>query len=461
MLRDRIVQEALRSILDPIYETDFQPHSYGFRKGRSTMDAIAAMMPYFNQRVKHYYVIEGDIKGYFDAVHHRKLMSILKRRIGDKDILALIWTFLKAGVMDGGLFAHTEMGVPQGGVISPLLANVYLNEFDTWAADQWGTDRNTKRKRRVANLGNYQLIRYADDFVIVSNGGIADVRATKEVVKHYLHTELHLELSEEKTVITHVNAGFNFLGFHLQRKRPEGRWVVHLRPTEQGKDRVKRKIKDLTSNSWTWMDEYTRLTTLNALVRGWSTYYRHTSLLADIADISRYVWFRYLGWLQAKHKGKGKHRLIQEKARVLHQRKRWIAQIREGGKVLTAYQWCPTQVELKRSHYFRKGKNGFPHPYLLTGTVGHEDYPLGLPGPREVMDKRVIGLPDDARQRNEPQDMSERKLRAKVRDDFACVQCGAKGHLRVHHIKGTKSHRIEDLETLCQDCHYQKHGGCQ
>lgn len=130
VLRDRIVQEALRATLDPIYESDLQTHSYGFRKGRCTMDAIAVIMPLFNPRVKHYYVIEGDIKSYFDTVHHRKLLSILKRRIVDRDIIDLIWKFLKAGVMEGGLFARTDTGVPQGGVISPLLANVYLNEFD-------------------------------------------------------------------------------------------------------------------------------------------------------------------------------------------------------------------------------------------------------------------------------------------------------------------------------------------
>ena len=116
-LRDRIVQEALRAILDPIYETDFQPHSYGFRKGRCTMDAIAVIMSLFNTSNKYYYVIEGDIKSYFDTVHHRKLLSILKQRIADKDMLDLIWKFLKAGVMEDGLFARTDTGVPQGAIL--------------------------------------------------------------------------------------------------------------------------------------------------------------------------------------------------------------------------------------------------------------------------------------------------------------------------------------------------------
>jgi group II intron reverse transcriptase/maturase len=135
-LRDRIVQEALRAMLDPIYEADFQLHSYGFRKGRCTMDAIAVLIPLFNTSCKHYYVIEGDLKNYFDTVHHRKLLGLLKRRVGDKDLLDLLWKFLKAGVMDGGLFARTETGLSQGAIISPLLSNLYLHEFDTWATER-------------------------------------------------------------------------------------------------------------------------------------------------------------------------------------------------------------------------------------------------------------------------------------------------------------------------------------
>jgi len=162
-LRDRIVQEALRMMLDPIFESDFQHHSYGFRKGRCTMDAVAVIMPLFNSGVKHYYVIEGDIRSYFDNVHHRKLLSLLKRRIADKDIITLIWKFLKAGVMEGRLFARTESGVPQGGVISPLLANVYLNEFDKWAEERWHLQPYQQQKRRQNGHGNYRMVRYADD----------------------------------------------------------------------------------------------------------------------------------------------------------------------------------------------------------------------------------------------------------------------------------------------------------
>jgi RNA-directed DNA polymerase len=453
-LRDRIVQEALRAILDPIYEADFQPHSYGFRKGRCTMDASAVMMPLCNTANKHYYVIEGDIRSYFDNVHHRKLVSLLKRRIADKDILDLIWKFLKAGVMEGGLFARTDSGVPQGGGISPLLSNVYLNEFDTWAEQKWNLTPYERQKRRRAGHGNYVVIRYADDFVAVSNDTLAGVQQAKQDIKHFLETELHLELSDEKTHITHVNDGFDFLGFHLQRVCPEGRWVVHLRPSDQAKARVKTKLKDLTSRNWTWLDEHTRLTSLNAIVRGWADYYRYTSLLSDIEEITRYMWFRYARWLRAKHKGSRIQQLIKAKTKVIHNRTRWTAEIRDGNKRLEAYQWLPTRVELKRQRYRQKGRQGFAHPYIFSGAPVAMDYPLGETGPDERIYTDTVGVPT----REEPLDMAERKLKVKLRDDFQCRNCGSREHLQVDHTKGRKSHRPKDLKTLCRKCHHAKHG---
>ena len=183
--------------------------------------------------------------------------------------------------------------MPQGGVISPLLANVYLNEFDQWAAAQWDLDPNARQRRRKAGLGNYKMVRYADDFVVVSNGTKTEVKATKAAVQQFLENELHLTLSKEKTAITQVNDGFDFLGFHIQRKQVSGKWAVHLRPTAKATERVKRKLKDLTSRNWAWMDEYNRLATLNAIVRGWTEYYRYTSQVRDIEDITSFVWFRY------------------------------------------------------------------------------------------------------------------------------------------------------------------------
>ena len=458
-LRDRIVQEALRAILDPIYESDFYQHSYGFRKGRRTMDAIGNLMPLFYANAKYFYVIEGDLQSYFDTVHHRTLMKLLRRRLKDRALMDLIWKFLKSGVMEGGLFARTDSGVPQGGVISPLLANVYLNEFDRWAASQWDPNHNARQRRRKAGLGNHKMMRYADDFVVVSNGTKAEVKATKQAIQQFLENELHLTLSEEKTVITHVNDGFDFLGFHIQRKKVNGKWAVHLRPTAKAKERVTRKLKDLTSRNWTWLDEYTRLTTLNAIVRGWAAYYRHTSFVRDIEEITSFVWFRYLYWLRKKHKGSRKGQRLREKTRMLHGRTRWYAEVREGGNTLEAYQWLPTRQELDRQRYRRKGEAEFPHPYLSGHVPAASDHPQGETGPDERIYTATVGISNHTR--GEPLDFAEQRLRAKVRDGMKCRKCGSRTDLHVHHTEGMKSHVLNNLTTLCRTCHKAVHRSSQ
>jgi hypothetical protein len=357
-----------------------------------------------------YYIIEGDIRSYFDNVHHRKLMSILRRRIKDRAVLTLIWKFLTAGVMEGPLFAKSENGVPQGGVISPLLANAYLNEFDKWAEERWHSLTPYQRKRKRSNgLGNHIMVRYADDFVVVSNGPITQVRRVKS----------------------------------------KGRWAVHLRPTEVNKRRVKRKLKELTSQKWIWLDEYTRLTTLNWIVRGWCEYYRYTSLLSDLEEVTRYTWFRYLAWLLKKHEGSRKKRLIRSKTAKRNNRTRWKAEVREGDKALTRYQWLPTRTELKRQRYPKKGRDGFLHPYL-DETPLETDYPTGEVGPSESVYKEVIKIVAVA---NHSPGWPSKRLRVKMRDDFQCTQCGSKVSLQVHRIKAKESERIEDLMTLCQECH--------
>jgi RNA-directed DNA polymerase len=363
-LRDRIVQEALRAILDPIYESDFCLHSYGFRKGRCTMDAIASMMALFKPSQKYFYVIEGDIKSYFDTVHHCKLLNIVRKRVSDKQLLALLWKFLKAGVMEDGLFEKTDTGVPQGGTVSPLLSNVYLHELDKWAEKKWNITVVEQNKNRRHGRGNYRLVRFADDFVVMSNDTIANVREVKREIKEFLDKELHLELSEEKTKLTHINEGITFLGFHIQRVISNGKWAVHLRPSQEAKDRIKQKVKTLTHRRNVNIHEYILLMNLNEVVRGWAEYYRFTSLHADIQEIARYTWHRYLLWLRKKYKGSRKGQLMKAKTRVIYRRTRWVASMVQDGKTYFTYQWLPTRKELKRERCFYKGKDGFTHPYL-------------------------------------------------------------------------------------------------
>jgi RNA-directed DNA polymerase len=223
---------------------------------------------------------------------------------------------------------------------------------------------NEQWRNRYHGYGNYKLIRYADDFVIISNDRLVNVLVVKQEVKEFLDKQLHLELSAEKTKLTHLKDGCNFLGFSIRMVRPNNKWVTHIRPSQQAKERIKTKIKELTSRQNVMIDEYTMITALNAAVRGWAEYYKYTSLLKDISDISWYTSMRYFQWLCKKHKGKRASQLIRAKTKVIYNTIRWITEIRKGGKPLRTFQWHPTRMELKRTRYLLRRKDEFYHPYL-------------------------------------------------------------------------------------------------
>src|SRR3989440_8042400 len=188
ILFDRIVQEALRMILEPIWEADFSVHSYGFRPNRSTYDAIS----YIGNRLKgnassYQWVIEGDIASYFDTIPHRRLIKAVKKRVADRDTRDLLWKFLRAGVMSRGQFQETLTGTPQGGIVSPLLANIYLHELDKYMESNYlNLSAGIKYRRRQKGLSNFLYVRYADDFVALCNGTKAQALAMKEELKNVL-----------------------------------------------------------------------------------------------------------------------------------------------------------------------------------------------------------------------------------------------------------------------------------
>ncbi len=164
-IRDRIVQETLRMVLEPIWEADFSRHSYGFRHDRSTKDAVAYIGGRLVSRKSTAYgwVVEGDIQSFFDTIDHRKLMQLLRHRLKDKKVLSLIWKFLRAGIMEEGTFRHSLLGTPQGGIVSPLLANIYLHELDRHMERYTELPEWKRQKRKRQGLANFLYVRYADD----------------------------------------------------------------------------------------------------------------------------------------------------------------------------------------------------------------------------------------------------------------------------------------------------------
>lgn len=303
-LYDRWVQMAIKLILDPIFESDFLEFSHGFRPRRSCHTAIAHALRLTNVRKrKVYWVIEGDIEGFFDHVHHKKLMSLLRLRIRDKQLLQLIWRFLRAGLMEAGLFTKTAEGTPQGGVLSPLLANIYLNRFDHWFADRAMLGNGRARTRhRKAGHANFQMVRYADDFLVFSNGTREETEAFKAEMKSWLADELKLTLSDEKTAITHYTDGVNFLGFTLKKTiaRKTGKAAVVHYPSTESVLRAIRRVTDLTSRTDVFKSREDKIDAVNRFLRGWSEYFRYASASRALSYVGHHAHMRMWKWLVEK-----------------------------------------------------------------------------------------------------------------------------------------------------------------
>jgi RNA-directed DNA polymerase len=304
-LRDRVVQEALKLVLEPIFEADFRPCSYGYRPNRRAQDAIEEIVQFGN--LNYEWVLEGDIEACFDEISHTALMDRVRRRVKDKRVLALVKAFLKAGLLSElGRRVETHTGTPQGGILSPLLANIALSALDDHFGQQWeelmGTDTQRSRRRREGQ-GNWRLIRYADDWVVMVFGSRANAEALRPQAEQVLAT-IGLRLSEEKTKVVNLDEGFDFLGFHIQRRQKRGtpKRVVYTQPSKKAISRVKERVRDLTQRASNRTDQ-ALIQALNLVLRGWTNYFRH-GVSKDVFDALQ--WFtnqRICRWIRHRHPG--------------------------------------------------------------------------------------------------------------------------------------------------------------
>jgi RNA-directed DNA polymerase len=304
-IRDRIVQEALRMILEPIWEAHFSNRSYGFRPNRSTYDAIA----YLSNRLADYqgqgfqWVIEGDIASYFDTIPQRRLIKAIKKKVADRDIRALLWKFLRAGVMYRGIRTDTLTGTPQGGIVSPLAANIYLDQLDKYMESKYlHLTKGARARRRKQGKGNYLYARYADDFVVLCNGTKAEAQSMKEELHHVLNG-MGLTLSEEKTKITHITEGFQFLGYRIERSRGEtGKMVPKVLIPASAVTRFRHKVREMLAPSTSQESLSAKIHALNSLIRGWCNYYRCTSSPSKIfGKLSHEIYWDMVHWLGRKY----------------------------------------------------------------------------------------------------------------------------------------------------------------
>ena len=308
-IADRVVQASLKLVLEPIFEADFKPCSYGFRPNRRAQDAIAEIHHFASESINYRWVFETDIKACFDEISHSALMGRLRVRIKDKRICALVKAFLKAGVLtDLGDREETLTGTPQGGILSPLLANIALSALDDHFDRQWQQEMGTKQQRanrRRNGQGNWRLCRYADNLVLMVSGDRRHAEALREEVAAVL-APLGLRLSPEKTRVVHIDEGFTFLGFDIRRQRKRGtqKYYVYTKPSRKATASIRDKAKTKTYRSTLHTDLDALILSLNRSLAGWANYFRHGVSKATFSAVDYFVWGRLMRWIRAKYAGK-------------------------------------------------------------------------------------------------------------------------------------------------------------
>lgn len=489
-IEDRIVQQALRMVLEPIFEADFHDCSHGFRKHRSTHTALRGVAVAYPRSS---WIVEGDIVGCFDNIPHEKLVEAVSRRVADEKILSLVRKFLRAGYMEDWVYHRTYSGTPQGGIVSPLLCNIFLHQLDDFMVNELVANRTLTpkesygrqsreyqrinrqlHKRRVLlrqgqrsdrnqllaeivelereqkrtpcydkrHPAKFGYVRYADDFVILVNGSKAEAEQVKRQVADKL-CSLGLELSPEKTKVTHWRRKVLFLGFHIQgRMREKGVQIkaIFSIPEEKVR-RIREEIRKVCSLHQ--IPEADAMARVSMIFRGWCNYYRFASgPQTDFSRLSYFAWWQFAHFLARKHQST-------------------IAQVIQRGKRSRRLRTVTVQGRTLQTFTMEVGGKQQILNIVPPKTGSIWDVPKPLFWPVDQLPKPTASWTVGR--------SLETRLTAEGRADGSCEGCGKHPALEVHHPRPMRGRTFRGCVesdqaqrhmaiALCEECHAAVHG---
>lgn len=340
-MKDRAMQALYLLALEPIAETTGDPNSYGFRKERSCADAIEQCFNTLGKSSSAVWVLEGDIRACFDTINHEWLLDHIPI---DKDILR---KWLQAGYMEKGQLFPTDAGTPQGGIISPVLANMVLDGLESLLAEKFPKRKGVYKDYDAPKVN---LIRYADDFVITGRSKELLENEAKPVVEAFLK-ERGLELSPEKTLITHIEEGFDFLGQNVRKYKGKLLIKPSKKSTKKHLDQVRSIIKDNPTLS---AGKLIRI--LNPILKGWAMYHRHVVSKETFAHVQKEVIIALLRWVKRRHGDKNAE-WRKKKYFTREEGHDWVFFGEDGGRIVTLFN--PAYLPIKRHTKIRKNANPF------------------------------------------------------------------------------------------------------
>jgi RNA-directed DNA polymerase len=492
-IKDRVVQELVRMLLEPIYEGTFLPCSYGFRPNRCTWDALAEVHMFLLPKQGYHVVIEGDIQNCFGTIDHSLLMKQLRRRILDPQVLRLIWQMLRAGYLEDLQFHETEEGTPQGGIVSPLLANVYMHRLDEWfhehylkytAQQRLVASRCTGRKKPARNF-YVRYVRYADDFVVLMRGTTEEAETLKQQVATFIREQMKMTLSDDKTLITPATTGFDFLGVRniLGAQRSSGRLMPYQIPRRKSVNAFKDKVRQITHPSRDAIHPLERMRALNWLIAGWANYHRWGNAKQTFSALKDWTMRkthrmlrRYLatgkrgknrkppGWRATTEKFFRPVTDCQNLARKYPKYSRWRTPA-----VKTPYgEYCgliPMSIISTGQYWYWRGAK-IPSSYegeTANGATGQERDTDFYTDAEAILGATIGPRSQWIRGKYSFTYFQQRKL-AFQRDHYTCTVCGYKSQrgkgevhdLEAHHIDRAAGDMMDNLQTLCIPCHHKR-----